>query len=92
VLYHVYILLCQDDSYYSGYTRDLKARLRQHWTGKGARYTRMNKPKQIVYVESFHSRTEAMQREKTIKGLTRGAKLALIKLKAKSEKETASTQ
>lgn len=83
MLYHVYILLCQDDSYYTGYTRDLTARLHQHWTGKGARYTRMKKPKQIVYVESFHSRAEAMQREKVIKGLTRDAKSDLIKYKAK---------
>jgi putative endonuclease len=92
MLYRVYILLCQDDSYYTGYKRDLKARLRQHWTGKGARYTRMKKPKQIVYVESFHSRAEAMHREKTIKRLTRDAKFALIKLKAKSDKETSSTR
>lgn len=43
----------------------------------------MKKPKQIVYMESFHSRSEAMQREKAIKRLTHEAKSALIELKAK---------
>jgi predicted GIY-YIG superfamily endonuclease len=43
----------------------------------------MKKPKQIVHLESFHSRREAMQREKAIKGLTRDAKSALIKRKSK---------
>ncbi|MCW4039772.1 MAG: GIY-YIG nuclease family protein [Candidatus Bathyarchaeota archaeon] len=83
ILYQVYVLLCQDGSYYTGYTSDLKTRLCQHWSGKGARYTQMNKPKQIVYMESFHSRSEAMQREKAIKRLTHDAKSALIKLKTK---------
>jgi len=43
----------------------------------------MKKPKQIVHLESFHSRKEAMQREKAIKGLNHDAKSALVKLKTK---------
>lgn len=76
--YFVYILRCQDGSYYTGYTRDLQTRLEQHRTGKGARYTRMNKPDKIVYFEGFSTRLEAMKREKAIKNLTRKAKLELI--------------
>lgn len=79
----VYILLCRDGSDCTGYTHDLKTRLRQHWTGKGSQYTQIKKPKQIVYLESFYSRTDAMKREKAIKGLTRDATAVLIQSRAK---------
>ena len=76
--YYVYILLCQDGSYYTGYTQDLKKRLEQHLNGEGSRYTRMRKPERIVYVELFNSRSDAMKREREIKRLTRKEKVDLI--------------
>ena len=47
--------------------------------GKGARYTRMLKPKKLVYVERYDSRSEAMKKEKRIKRLSHRQKLELIK-------------
>ena len=51
--------------------------------GKAARYTRMHRPKKIVYVEEFGSRAEAMKREKWIKRLKHSQKLELINSQTK---------
>jgi putative endonuclease len=79
--YYVYILLCHDGSYYTGYTHDLKSRLEQHRKGRGSRYTRMKKPKKIVYFEEFKSRSDAMVREREIKRLAHHEKTKMISAK-----------
>jgi putative endonuclease len=76
--YFVYILLCADGSFYTGYTRDISLRLALHLNGKGARYTRIHRPKKVVFTEEFFSRSEAMKREKAIKKLSHDLKQALI--------------
>ena len=76
--YYVYVILCKDNSFYTGYTKDLDSRMRLHMNGKAARYTRMHKPKKIVYVEEFDSRAKAMRREKSVKRLNHSQKLELI--------------
>ena len=67
--YYVYMLKCQDGTFYTGYAKDLDVRLGMHECGKGARYTRVHKPKKLVYKEEFGTRTEAMHREREIKKL-----------------------
>jgi putative endonuclease len=84
--YYVYILLCTDDSYYTGYTKDLKTRLLQHASGRGAKYTQIKKPEKIVYIEWFKTRKKAMHREKEIKKLTHREKTELIKQKSNKRK------
>jgi putative endonuclease len=76
--FYVYILLCADGSFYTGYTKNIDARTRLHASGKGARYTKMHKPEKIAYVELFDSRVKAMKRERDIKKMTRQQKLNLI--------------
>jgi putative endonuclease len=76
--FYVYILLCADESFYTGYTKNLDERTRLHECGKGARYTRMHKPKRVAYVELFDSRAKAMRREKEIKRMSHQQKLNLI--------------
>ena len=76
--YYVYILLCKDGSYYTGYAKDLKHRVEQHKKGQGARYTRIHEAEKMVYVEEFNSRSEAMKRERRIKSLSHGEKQRLI--------------
>ncbi len=76
--FYVYILLCADGSFYTGYTKNIDARTRLHESGKGARYTRMHKPNQVAYVELLDSRVKAMKREKTIKKMSHQQKLNLI--------------
>jgi putative endonuclease len=68
--YFVYIILCKDGTFYTGYTKDVYERVRLHENGRGARYTRMHPPKKVAYVESHVSRSEAMRREKAIKKLS----------------------
>ncbi len=77
--YYVYIIQCKGDGFYTGYTKNLDSRMKLHANGKGARYTRMHKPKKLVHVEEFSSRSEAMKREKRIKKLTHCQKLELMK-------------
>jgi len=68
--YHVYMLLCKDGSYYTGYAKNVKCRAKRHKKGRGARYTKMHEPEKIVYVEEFASRAEAMKRERQIKSFS----------------------
>lgn len=39
-----YILKCSDNSLYTGWTNDIKHRLKMHNEGKGAKYTRGRGP------------------------------------------------
>lgn len=77
--YYVYIILCKDGSFYTGYTKNIVDRLKLHESGNGARYTRMHKPQEMVYLELFQTRIQAMRREKQIKKLNHQQKLDLIK-------------
>jgi putative endonuclease len=78
VPFYVYILLCRDGSFYTGYTKNLDERMKLHESGKGARYTRTHKPERVAYIELFDSRVKAMKREKGIKKLSHQQKLNLI--------------
>ncbi|MCJ7763267.1 GIY-YIG nuclease family protein [Candidatus Bathyarchaeota archaeon] len=75
---YVYVILCVDGSFYTGYTKNIDTRIKLHESGKGARYTKMHKPQKIAYLELFDSRAQAMKREKQIKKLTHQQKLNLI--------------
>jgi len=78
VPFYVYILLCVDGSFYTGYTKNLDKRTRLHESGKGARYTRAHKPERVAYVELFETRAKAMKRERAIKKLSHQQKLELV--------------
>ena len=78
VAFYVYIILCADGSFYTGYTKNVDKRVRLHSSGKGAKYTRMHKPQKLAYVENFRSRAAAMKREKRIKKLSHQQKADLI--------------
>ncbi|HEY4599874.1 MAG TPA: GIY-YIG nuclease family protein [Cerasibacillus sp.] len=74
----VYILKCNDDTLYTGYTNNLKRRIHLHEAGKGAKYTRGRGPFQLMHVETFATKEEAMSREYAIKQLSRMEKFKLI--------------
>ena len=75
---YTYILRCQDDTLYTGWTTDLEKRVETHNLGKGAKYTRTRLPVELVYYEAFASKEEAMSIEWHIKQLSRKDKLRLI--------------
>lgn len=76
--YYAYILLCADNTLYSGFTTDLKRREATHNNGHGAKYTRARRPVQMVYHETFATKHDAMHREAEFKRLTREEKIELI--------------
>ncbi len=76
--FYVYILQCMDGSFYTGYTKDIDARTRQHENGKGARYTKAHRPQKLAYTELHDSRGQAMKREREIKKLSHQQKQDLI--------------
>ena len=78
--WRVYMLLCDDNTIYTGITNDLKKRFKNHISGKGAKYLRGRKPLEIVYTENFQNRSMATKREIEIKKLNRIEKEILIKL------------
>lgn len=76
--YFVYILLTVTNKLYCGYTDNIEKRFNQHLQGKGAKFTRANKPVKILYYKSFDTKNEAMKEEARIKKLSRCDKLKLI--------------
>lgn len=76
---YVYILRCGDGSLYTGWTNDLEKRVKAHSSGRGAKYTRMHLPVELVYSEQLDTKEAAMSREWHIKRLSHAEKLRLIK-------------
>lgn len=75
---YTYIVRCADGTLYTGWTNDLKKRIKAHNSGKGAKYTKTRRPVELVYFEHFATKEEAMSREYHIKQLKHAQKQALI--------------
>ena len=75
---YMYILECNDGSYYTGSTNDLDLRLAQHQNGEGSNYTKDRLPVELVYYEEYQRIDDAFYREKQIQRWTRKKKEALI--------------
>lgn len=78
--HYMYVLSCQDGTLYTGYTPHLKARLKTHNAGKGAKYTRpaFRRPCRLIYAEKYDQKSLAMAREYAFKQLRRPQKLAYL--------------
>lgn len=77
-MHYTYIIRCSDDTLYTGYTKDISRRIKEHNNQNGANYTRGRTPVNLEYVEFFNNRSSAMQREYEIKQLTRSQKEELL--------------
>ena len=77
-VFYVYVILCKNRTFYTGYTKDLIERLKQHLDGKGAKYLRGNKVKKLYYVEKYRTQLKAIRREREIKKFTPSEKKKLI--------------
>ncbi len=75
----VYILLCADNSYYTGHTDNLEERLAKHETGEFEGYTSARLPVRLMFSEQFLTREEALSCERQIKGWSRKKKEALMR-------------
>lgn len=78
---YIYIVECRDGTLYTGWTTDIKRRIKEHNQGIGSKYTHARLPVVLKYVEEFETKQEAMKRECEIKRLSRDKKIKLIELK-----------
>ena len=76
--WYIYIIECFDSLLYTGITKDLKRRLKQHNSGNGGKFTKYRAPVKLAYNEKVRSRSIALKREAAIKRLPRKKKLELI--------------
>lgn len=76
--FYVYILKCSDGTYYTGHTDDLEKRIAEHQSGSYAGYTSERLPIELVFVQTFASRSEALEAERKLKKWSREKKETLI--------------
>jgi len=79
MIWYVYILRCNDDSFYTGISTNVGERLLRHNNGKGSKYTRSRRPVELAYMEKFQTKSQALKREIEIKKLSVENKKKLIK-------------
>ncbi len=75
----VYMLKCNDASYYIGHTDNLQQRIGQHQAGTLGGYTCNRRPVELAFSQEFVIREEALSAERRIKGWNRAKKEALVR-------------
>jgi len=80
-MYYIYVLLCSDNSLYTGFTTDLGQRVRDQNNGKGSKYVRSRLPARLIYSEKYSDKSEALKREGQIKKWRREQKIKILQLK-----------
>lgn len=78
---YIYIVRCDDDSLYTGITKDIEKRIKNHAQGKGpshAKYMRSHKPVEIMALWQTEDYKMAAKLEYAIKRVKRSQKLILI--------------
>lgn len=73
-----YILLCSDNTLYTGAAKDLSQRIAKHQAGKGAKYTRGRRPVSLAWAEEHQTMSGALKREARIKKMPRWKKKRLV--------------
>ena len=80
-MYYTYMLICENNSIYTGITTDIKRRMEEHFSkdSKCAKYTKSHKPKKLECVWESENKVLASKLEYWIKRLTKTQKEELIK-------------
>jgi len=76
-MWFVYLLLCDQKTFYVGITPDLKSRLEEH-RNKLSFFTKKFSDIEIVYAEKYSDKYMAARREKQLKGWSSAKKKLLI--------------
>ena len=71
----VYLVRCSDNSLYCGTRNDIKSRVIENNSGKGAKYTRSRRPVELVGISDEMAKSEALKLEYRIKRLPADVKL-----------------
>lgn len=86
--WQVYLLECNDKTYYTGITKDIKSRLINHQRSKGAKYTRGRGPFKLLAITGFIAYSEALRYEMIIKSKKKRDKpMSVITLAFSIEKD-----
>ena len=64
---------------YIGVTNNLETRLWEHRTGRGSEFARKYRVTRLVYAEEFENATDAIAREKQLKGWRRERSNELVR-------------
>ncbi len=75
----VYIIKCRDNKLYTGITKNIEKRVKDHNAGRGCRFTKYRWPVELLYKEYCTDYSSAREREVAIKKLKRQEKIDLIK-------------
>lgn len=73
--FYMYVLLCKDNTLYTGFSTDVERRFQEHVKGEGAKYTRSHIPERILFKKQFDTKHDALSAEYAFKQLTRSQKL-----------------
>jgi putative endonuclease len=85
--WEVYIIQTKAGKLYTGITKDLNRRFKEHKTNqKGARFFHFSQPEKIVFHEICPNRSDASKREAQIKKMNKKQKLDLIQNSKKTAK------
>jgi len=76
--FFVYILKCNDNSYYTGHTDNIEKRIAEHNLNAYDCYTSSRLPIEVVFIQTFATRGEALESERQLKKWSRKKKEALI--------------
>jgi putative endonuclease len=77
--WHLYILRCADDTFYTGITTNVKRRFAEHCESpKGAKYTHSHRPVQIAFRKRIGTMGDALRMERLVKHLSKEQKEKLV--------------
>ena len=65
-MFYVYILKLNNKQLYTGYTSNLKLRVKEHKAGKSP-FTSQRLPVELIHYEAYFLKSDAMRREKYLK-------------------------
>ncbi len=89
----VYMLRCNDNTFYTGITTNLQRRLNEHNSSTSTtRYTRARQPVTLVYTEPAKDRSTAASREYQIKKMPRKEKEQLLSTVGKTNSSIYASQ
>ena len=76
-MWYLYVLFCDEKTFYVGITNNISQRVQQHRNGDSF-FTKKFSRIELVYGERYNLQTEAAQREKQLKGWSHAKKQMLV--------------
>lgn len=76
--HYMYVVHCKDNTLYTGYSTDVLSRVKTHNAGKGAKYTKIRRPVQLLYAQEYEDKSSALKAEAAFKKKTRLQKLTFL--------------